>query len=122
MRDPLGGRHVRIQTKRIYDSPARSDGRRILIDRLWPRGLSKAAARIDFWAKTVATSTKLRRWYGQSQGSGKSSAVAILPSWTPILLALLSCAGGWALVRLRFCTDQRRRVSTMRRPFVSICK
>lgn len=59
---------MRIQTKRIYDPPARSDGRRILIDRLWPRGLSKAAAKIDFWAKSVAASTKLRRWYGHEPG------------------------------------------------------
>ena len=57
-------RHVRIRAKRIYTAPARSDGRRILIDRLWPRGLSKAAARVDFWAKSVAPSTALRRWYG----------------------------------------------------------
>ena len=55
---------ARIQTKRIYEPPARSDGRRILIDRLWPRGLSKATARIDYWAKSVAPSTELRRWYG----------------------------------------------------------
>ncbi|MGH7426801.1 MAG: DUF488 domain-containing protein [Gemmatimonadales bacterium] len=59
---------MRIQTKRIYDPPARSDGRRILIDRLWPRGLSKAAARIDYWAKSVAASTTLRRWYGHEPG------------------------------------------------------
>ena len=59
---------MRIHTKRIYDPPARSDGRRILIDRLWPRGLSKAKARIDFWAKSVAPSTKLRRWYGHEPG------------------------------------------------------
>jgi cytochrome oxidase assembly protein ShyY1 len=46
-----GGRtSVRILVKRVYDPPARSDGRRILLDRLWPRGLSKAAARIDHWA------------------------------------------------------------------------
>ena len=59
---------MRIQTKRIYDPPSRSDGRRILIDRLWPRGLSKTAARIDFWAKSVAASSKLRRWYGHEPG------------------------------------------------------
>ncbi len=53
----------RVRTKRIYETPARSDGRRILIDRLWPRGLSKQAARIDFWAKSVAPSHDLRRWY-----------------------------------------------------------
>jgi uncharacterized protein YeaO (DUF488 family) len=50
--------------KRIYDPVARSDGRRILIDRLWPRGVSKTAAKIYFWAKSIAPSTELRHWYG----------------------------------------------------------
>ncbi len=54
---------MRIRTKRIYDPPARSDGRRILIDRLWPRGLTKDAAHLDWWAKAVAPSHALRRWY-----------------------------------------------------------
>jgi len=54
---------VRIRTKRIYEPAARSDGRRILIDRLWPRGVSKEAARIDYWARPVAPSDELRRWY-----------------------------------------------------------
>lgn len=54
---------MQIRTKRVYDEPARGDGRRILIDRLWPRGLSKDAARVDFWAKSVAPSSELRRWY-----------------------------------------------------------
>lgn|SRR5690242_289590 len=55
---------MRIRTKRVYETPAPSDGRRILIDRLWPRGVSKVAAKIDFWAKSVAPSNELRRWYG----------------------------------------------------------
>ncbi|MDJ0846815.1 MAG: DUF488 family protein [Myxococcota bacterium] len=54
---------MQIRTKRVYEAPARSDGRRILIDRLWPRGLSKEKARVDFWAKSVAPSHELRRWY-----------------------------------------------------------
>ncbi len=54
---------MRIRTKRIYEKPARSDGRRILIDRLWPRGLSKDAAQLHFWARSVAPSHELRRWY-----------------------------------------------------------
>lgn len=54
---------MQIRTKRIYDEPAPSDGRRILIDRLWPRGVSKEAAQIDYWAKAVAPSNELRRWY-----------------------------------------------------------
>ncbi|HEU4428891.1 MAG TPA: DUF488 family protein, partial [Myxococcota bacterium] len=52
-----------LRTKRAYDAPAASDGRRILIDRLWPRGLTKAKARIDHWARAIAPSNALRKWY-----------------------------------------------------------
>ena len=52
-----------IRIKRVHEPADESDGRRILIDRLWPRGVSKAAAQIDYWAKSVAPSTELRRWY-----------------------------------------------------------
>jgi uncharacterized protein YeaO (DUF488 family) len=52
-----------IRTKRVYDDPSPDDGRRILVDRLWPRGISKADAKIDFWAKEIAPSNELRRWY-----------------------------------------------------------
>jgi uncharacterized protein YeaO (DUF488 family) len=54
---------MKLQTKRIYEKPTRSDGRRILIDRLWPRGVSKSSASIDSWLKEVAPSHELRRWY-----------------------------------------------------------
>ncbi len=53
-----------IQVKRVYEAPGPSDGKRILIDRLWPRGLSKEKAELDVWAKEIAPSTELRRWYG----------------------------------------------------------
>ena len=53
-----------IKLKRAYDSAGSSDGTRILIDRLWPRGVSKADAAIDLWAKDLAPSTALRRWFG----------------------------------------------------------
>jgi len=52
-----------IAVKRVYNAPAPSDGLRVLVDRLWPRGLSKAAARIDLWARELAPSNELRRWY-----------------------------------------------------------
>ena len=52
-----------ISLKRAYETPARSDGCRILIERLWPRGLSKQDAKIDLWLKKVAPSTELRRWF-----------------------------------------------------------
>ena len=50
--------------KRVYEPPAASDGQRILVDRLWPRGLRKADAKIDRWMKEVAPSTALRSWFG----------------------------------------------------------
>src|SRR5579883_1101189 len=53
-----------ITIKRVYDEPETQDGTRILIDRLWPRGLSKANARIDLWLKDIAPSTELRAWFG----------------------------------------------------------
>lgn len=55
---------MRIRTKRIYERPDPADGRRILVDRLWPRGIAKATARIDYWARAIAPSTPLRQWYG----------------------------------------------------------
>ena len=53
-----------IRLKRAYEDPAASDGTRILIDRLWPRGVRKADADIDRWIKEIAPSTKLRKWFG----------------------------------------------------------
>lgn len=52
-----------IQIKRTYDPPARGDGRRILVERLWPRGLKKEALAADAWVKEIAPSTKLRKWF-----------------------------------------------------------
>jgi uncharacterized protein YeaO (DUF488 family) len=54
---------VTIQLKRAYDQPSKSDGTRILVDRLWPRGVTKAKARIDLWSKEIAPSTELRKWF-----------------------------------------------------------
>ena len=53
-----------VSIKRVYDPPAGSDGKRILIDRLWPRGLTKQQAAVDLWMKDVAPSTSLRQWFG----------------------------------------------------------
>ena len=52
-----------ISLKRAYDAPSPSDGCRILVERLWPRGLSKQNAKIDLWSKDSAPSTELRRWF-----------------------------------------------------------
>ena len=53
-----------IQMKRVYERPADNDGSRILVDRLWPRGLSKEKAQVDLWLKEIAPSTELRQWFG----------------------------------------------------------
>ena len=53
-----------VRLRRAYEEPADEDGARVLVDRVWPRGLSKDKARIDEWCKQVAPSTELRRWYG----------------------------------------------------------
>jgi len=53
-----------IKIKRIYDTPTLDDGIRILVDRLWPRGLSKEKAKVDLWLKEIAPSNELRKWYG----------------------------------------------------------
>ena len=52
-----------IRIRRVYEEPAAQDGTRVLVDRVWPRGLRKDAARLDDWAKDVAPSTELRTWY-----------------------------------------------------------
>ncbi|HEX9037491.1 MAG TPA: DUF488 family protein [Ktedonobacterales bacterium] len=57
-----------VQVKRAYDEPAASDGTRVLVDRLWPRGLSKERAKLDLWLKDVAPSAELRLWYGHEPG------------------------------------------------------
>jgi len=55
---------MEIRLKRAYDDPAEDDGYRVLIDRLWPRGVSRERARLDEWAKELAPSAELRRWFG----------------------------------------------------------
>jgi uncharacterized protein YeaO (DUF488 family) len=55
---------VSVRLKRAYEPPAPTDGYRVLIDRLWPRGVARANARVDEWARELAPSTELRRWFG----------------------------------------------------------
>ena len=55
---------MEIQIKRVYAAASAEDGQRVLVDRLWPRGLPKEKARLDYWAKSISPSTELRKWYG----------------------------------------------------------
>lgn len=60
--------HLAIQLKRAYDPPEETDGERLLVDRLWPRGLRKDAARLSAWLKDLAPSEVLRRWFAHDPG------------------------------------------------------
>jgi uncharacterized protein YeaO (DUF488 family) len=60
-----------IRLKRVYDPPDDGDGYRVLVERLWPRGLSKGRARIDLWLKDAGASTELRTWFGHDPGKWK---------------------------------------------------
>ena|SRR6185437_6205140 len=60
-----------IQIKRVYEPPAKTDGFRVLVDRVWPRGLSKSDASVDLWMKDVAPSTELRKWFNHEPARWK---------------------------------------------------
>jgi uncharacterized protein YeaO (DUF488 family) len=62
---------MKIRIKRVYEKPGREDGKRILVDRLWPRGLTKQKARVDLWLKQIAPSTPLRKWFAHDPGKWK---------------------------------------------------
>jgi uncharacterized protein YeaO (DUF488 family) len=55
---------LKLKVKRVYDDPSAEDGIRILVDRLWPRGLKKESAKLDEWLKEIAPSVELRKWFG----------------------------------------------------------
>lgn len=62
---------MNIKIKRVSEQPDKDDGIRILVDRLWPRGLTKEKARVDLWLKEIAPSTELRKWFGHDPDKWK---------------------------------------------------
>jgi uncharacterized protein YeaO (DUF488 family) len=83
-----------IQIKRAYEPPARGDGHRILVERLWPRGIKKAALEADAWLKEVAPSTELRKWFAhrderwpEFQRRYRAELDANTDAWQPLLEA-----------------------------------
>ncbi|GMT45364.1 MAG: hypothetical protein IEMM0006_1196 [bacterium] len=62
----MHGKQITIRIKRVYGAPEEADGHRILVDRLWARGVSKEKAKINLWVKEIAPSTELRHWYGHN--------------------------------------------------------
>jgi uncharacterized protein YeaO (DUF488 family) len=84
----------RIALKRVYEPPAAGDGCRLLVERLWPRGLSKQAARLDGWLREAAPSTELRQWFhhdparwAEFQRRYRAELAAHPEAWQPILAA-----------------------------------
>jgi len=66
-----GGQDMELKVKRAYEKPEKEDGKRILVDRLWPRGLTKEKASIDLWLKDIAPTTELRKWFGHDPDKWK---------------------------------------------------
>jgi len=64
--------NMNIKIKRVYEQPDKKDGERILVDRLWPRGLTKEKASVDLWLKEIAPSTELRKWFAHDPNKWKS--------------------------------------------------
>jgi uncharacterized protein YeaO (DUF488 family) len=103
--------HPDIRVKRIYDAPETADGRRVLVDRLWPRGLAKADAHIDLWLAAVAPSTALRRrfhsggldWPGFRAAYGAELAAA---AWAEPVQTLRRLAAEGPLTLLFAARDQ----------------
>ena len=62
---------MELKIKRAYEKPEKEDGKRILVDRLWPRGLTKEKASIDLWLKDIAPTTELRKWFGHDPDKWK---------------------------------------------------
>ncbi|MFG3118847.1 DUF488 domain-containing protein [Streptomyces sp. NPDC048197] len=89
-----------IRARRVYEPAEKADGARVLVDRLWPRGLSKEDARLTEWCKEVAPSTELRRWYGHEEARFERFAERYRAE-----LAQEEAAGE-ALQRLRGLADQ----------------
>ncbi|MDE3017440.1 MAG: DUF488 domain-containing protein [Nitrospirota bacterium] len=83
-----------IQVKRVYDPPGERDGRRFLVDRLWPRGMAKDSLKVDGWLKEVAPSHELRRWFAHDPARWKEFLRRYAEeldgkpdTWAPLLLA-----------------------------------
>jgi uncharacterized protein YeaO (DUF488 family) len=79
-----------IKTKRTYDKPQAGDGLRILVDRIWPRGLKKTEFKMDLWQKDIYPSSLLRKWFNHDESNGMNSKIVIITKYR-IKKSLLVC-------------------------------
>ena len=106
--EPMGKTAGKIKLKRVYEECDPGDGRRILVDRLWPRGLSKERARVDWWLKEIAPSDGLRRWFGHDPSRWqefKASYREELQAQRPLLDELRSLAAKESITLLYAAKD-----------------
>ncbi|MEU6305868.1 DUF488 domain-containing protein [Streptomyces chartreusis] len=94
-----------VRIRRVYEAPEPEDGVRVLVDRLWPRGLSKDAAHVDEWPKGLTPSTELRRWYHAGEASyeefaGRYEAELDVPEAAELLDHVRELAGQGAVTLL----------------------
>ena len=112
----------KIYIKRIYEPPTASDGTRILVDRLWPRGVARDEARIDAWIKDVAPSDALRRWYSHDPGKWREFRARYIAELkhNPAVVELQDMAAKSKTLTLLFAAkDNLRNNATVLREFLS---
>lgn len=98
-----------VKIKRVYEEPDDGDGLRLLVDRLWPRGLSKERAHVDRWLKEIAPSDQLRRWFGHDPGKWqefKDRYLAELKAQRPLVDELKELAGRQTVTLLFAAHDE----------------
>jgi len=83
---------VDVRVKRVQQAASAGDGYRVLIDRLWPRGISKASAKLDKWLPDLAPSDELRRWYGHDPALFEEFGAVTCGSFAPAVSFSASCA------------------------------
>jgi uncharacterized protein YeaO (DUF488 family) len=110
-----------IRVKRVYEPPSPEDGRRVLVERLWPRGVRKDALKLDLWAKDLGASDALRRWYGhvpeswpEFQRRYRAELLKQPRNWQ----ALLEFAGEGPLTLLFSARDEARNNAVALRDFL----
>jgi uncharacterized protein YeaO (DUF488 family) len=112
-----------IRLKRVYDRPSRVDGTRILVERLWPRGMKKAELALDGWSKDVAPSAELRRWFGhrverweEFRRRYRAELKANPRTWAPIL----DLARGGTVTLLYSARDEEHNGALVLRDFLAL--
>lgn len=113
-----------VKIKRVYASPAPVDGYRVLVDRLWPRGMSKANIRIDEWQKDCAPSTQLRKWFSHDAGKWDEFGrryMAELEAKKEEVTAFVSRAKKGPITLVYAAKDEQHNQAVVLRQFIEDC-